>query len=45
MNSASACWTPVARWTPLQEDLRRQVQTFLSSSDIGVKGPDVEASR
>ena len=29
----------------IQEDLRRQVQTFLSSSDIGVEGPDVEASR
>ena len=29
----------------IQEDLRRQVQTFLSSSDIGVEGPDVEAPR
>ena len=29
----------------IQEDLRRQVQAFLSSSDIGVEGPDVEAPR
>jgi hypothetical protein len=24
----------------IQEDLRRQVQAFLSSSDIGVEGPE-----
>jgi dTMP kinase len=29
----------------LQEDLRRQVQAFLSASDIGVEAPDVEAAR
>jgi len=29
----------------IQEDLRRQVQAFLSSSDIAVEGPDVETTR
>jgi hypothetical protein len=29
----------------IQEDLRRQVQAFLSSSDIAVEGPDMEPSR
>ena len=29
----------------IQEDLRRQVQAFLSSSDIAVEGPDMETAR
>jgi dTMP kinase len=29
----------------IQDDLRRQVQAFLSSSDIAVEGPEVEAAR
>jgi len=29
----------------IQDDLRRQVQAFLSNSDIAVEGPDMEAAR
>ena len=29
----------------IQDDLRRQVQAFLSNSDIAVEGPDMETTR